>query len=90
LFVLPRRRPAVAVVRNIIGDDLSLFRSDGQIVRAGKEVEVADGLFVGRAWPKSTWAVVKKPADCVDVSLDDAHVFVAKSTESTAPVEEKS
>jgi len=81
----------VAVVRNITGEALSLFRSDGQIVRAGKEVEIPDADFAGRAWPTSTWALVKKPStkDYVDASADDAHVFVAKPTEET-PVEEKS
>jgi hypothetical protein len=83
----------VAVVRNITGDDLSLFRSDGQIVRAGKEVEVPDEDFVGRAWPTSTWALVKKPTtkDHVDASSDDAHLFNPKPTEAPAePTEEKS
>jgi hypothetical protein len=81
----------VAVVRNITGDDLSLFRSDGQVVRAGKEVEVSDGEFVGRAWPKSTWAVVKKPTGFTDASTDDAHLFVPKhTTEPAEATEEKS
>lgn len=76
----------MAVVRNITQDVLSLFRPDAVPVRPGKEVEVVDADFAGRAWPKSTWALVKKPVGkgFVDVSIEDAYVFLPASADEAA------
>lgn len=71
----------MAVVRNKTPDDLSLL--NGASVKADAELDVPDETFVDRAWPKSTWAIVKKPGkDFVDASTDDAYLFVGKSDET--------
>jgi hypothetical protein len=78
----------VAEVKNITKDELSLFRADAPPVQPGDTVTVKDENFVGRAWPMSTWALVKKPGrDYVDVSTDDAHVFIEKPEAPEAPAE---
>ena len=79
----------MAVVRNITKDALSLFTPEAPPVRAGKETDVPDADFVNRAWPKSTWALVKKPGkDYTDASVEDAYVFVPTVvTEESTPEE---
>ena len=73
----------MAVVRNNTDDVRSL--SNGQSVGPNKEIAVDDALFVDRAWPKSTWAVVKKPGkDFIDASTEDAHLFVSEPDETVA------
>jgi hypothetical protein len=75
----------VAVVRNITNDDLSLSIPNAPVARAGKEAEVPDAAFVDRAWPKSTWTLVKKPGkDYIDASTDDAVLFVTEPDETVA------
>lgn len=70
----------MAVVRNKTPDDLSLL--DGASVKADAELDVPDDLFVDRAWPKSTWAIVKKPGKgYTDASVDDAYVFTTEPDE---------
>lgn len=70
----------MAVLKNITADERSLFRVEGQVVKPGDSVEIPDEEAANRAWPKSTWEVLKKPGkDYVDKSLDDAHLFVPKS-----------
>lgn len=67
----------MAAVRNITKDVLALFRPDAPPAEAGDEVTVADENFAGRAWPKSTWALVKKPGKGYrDASTDDAYLFL--------------
>lgn len=81
----------MAVVKNITHDVLSLGTPDGAQVRGGKPVEVPDEEFVGRAWPKSTWELVKKPGKgYTDASIEDAHVFVSTTTDTAEADEEKS
>jgi hypothetical protein len=77
----------VAVVRNVTSDVLALFRPDAPPVQPGDEITVSDENFAGRAWPKSTWAMVKKPGKgYVDASPDDAHLFLpANADEPTTP-----
>lgn len=67
----------MAKVKNITGDTLSLFRSDAPPCDPGGEVEVRDELFVGRAWPTSTWELVEPPAleGYEDRSTEDAHLW---------------
>jgi len=79
----------VAVVRNITPDDLSLFSVEGSQVAAGKEATVPDEQFVNRAWPKSTWALVRKPSGYIDASTDDAFVFIPDPDESIADLKQR-
>jgi hypothetical protein len=80
----------VAVVRNNTGDVLSLFTSDAPPVDPGDEIEVSDARFAGRAWPKSTWDLVKKPGkDYVDASVDDAHLFVVTPDDTVADLKQQ-
>jgi hypothetical protein len=78
----------VAEVKNITKDELSLFRADAPPVQPGDTVTVKDENFVGRAWPKSTWALVKKPGKpyVEDTSVSDAYVFNEPEA-NEAPVE---
>lgn len=64
-------------IKNITRDTLSLFRTDAPPVDPGGEVTIKDENFVGRAWPKSTWAVVEPPAldGYEDTSSDDAWLW---------------
>lgn len=81
----------MAVVRNISNDNLALFRQDAPLSRAGDEITVSDENFAGRAWPKSTWELVKKPvkARYKDASTEDAHIFLpADADEAPDDVEE--
>jgi hypothetical protein len=80
----------VAEVRNITSDELSLFRADAPPIQPGDTVTVKDENFVGRAWPKSTWALVKKPAKpfVEDTSVSDAYVYIEPEA-TEAPAEEK-
>lgn len=73
----------MAEVKNITTDELSLFRADSPPVKPGDTVTVKDENFVGRAWPKATWALIKKPAKpyVEDTSVTDAYVY----TEPEAP-----
>ena len=67
----------MATVKNITPDVLALFTASAPPCTPGDEVEISDAKFVGRAWPKSTWSLVKKPAKpYVDASTDDAHLFI--------------
>lgn len=73
----------MAVVKNITPDDLSVGTPDGGLIaRAGKEVDVPDADFVDRAWPTSTWKLVKKPGKGRNVSIEDAIVFTTEPAES--------
>lgn len=75
----------MATVKNITPDVLALFRADAPPVQPGDEVEVRDENFVGRAWPKSTWVVVKKPGKpYLDASTEDAYLFVEPEPEAPA------
>lgn len=79
----------MAVVRNITPDVLSLFRVDAPPIQPGDEVTVKDENFVGRAWPKATWALKTKPAkQYADVSTDDAFLFIEPEA-TEAPAETK-
>lgn len=75
----------MAVVRNITQEAVSLWRPDDNIIGPGKEAEVADEDFVDRAWPTSTWKLIKKPTGkgYKDASVEDAVVFVSTQDEST-------
>lgn len=75
----------MAIVQNITDLELSIFRVDAPLVFPGDKVTVRDENFVGRAWPKSTWALTKKPAldGYVDASTDDAWLWVEVTTEAT-------
>lgn len=76
----------MAVVRNKTGDTLTLFSPDAPPVDPGGEVTISDERFVERAWPTSTWEVVKRPdGDYVDASTDDAHLWVAPAPEEYDP-----
>lgn len=76
----------MATIRNITDDVLSLFRPDAPPVRPGDEVEISNETFAGRAWPKTTWALAKKPGkDFRDHSTEDAFVFLPADEEP--PVE---
>lgn len=77
----------MAVVRNITKDALVLSLPGFPTVGPNKEAEIPDADFVDRAWPTSTWKLVKKPSGkgVTDVSTDDALVF---STSETTPDEE--
>jgi hypothetical protein len=67
----------MAVVKNITPDVKALFHKDAPPVQPGDEITVSDERFAGRAWPKSTWDLVKKPGKpYVDASVEDAHIFV--------------
>lgn len=78
----------MATVKNITPDTKALFRADAPPVQPGDEVDVRDERFVGRAWPKSTWALVKKPAKpYVDASTDDAHLFIEPEPAADTPEE---
>lgn len=76
----------MAVVRNTTTDTLSIGRPDAPPVAAGDEATVSDARFAGTAWPKSTWALVKKPGKgYTEASTDDAHLFFpAEAVESPA------
>lgn len=78
----------MAVVRNITDEALTL--SSGLTVGPGKEETIPDAEFVDRAWPKSTWALVRKPGKgYTDASPEDAFAFTsAETTDSTATTEE--
>ncbi len=70
------KEAAVAVVKNLTGDVLSLFSPDAPPIDPGGEVTVRDENFAGLAWPKETWELVEPPGDGYDdASLDDAHLF---------------
>ena len=71
----------MAVVKNITPDRLHLFSPDAPPIEAGDEVTLSDERFVGRAWPKSTWKLVKPPVGYSDASTDDAHLWVAPEPE---------
>jgi len=64
----------MAVLRNLSGETLSLFRPDAPPIDADGEVTVRDENFVDRAWPKVTWELVSPPEvdGYVDASTDDA------------------
>jgi hypothetical protein len=80
----------VAVVRNITSDVLTLFSTDAPPAQPGDEIPVSDERFVDRAWPKSTWELVKKPAkDYVDASTDDAYLFVTQPDETVDELRER-
>jgi len=67
----------MAVVRNKTDEVLALFRPDAPPVDAGGEVTLRDGIFVGRAWPTSTWELVEPPgSDFVDASTDEAILYL--------------
>lgn len=71
----------MAIVKNKTGDVLTLFRPDAPPVDAGGEVTLSDETFAGRAWPTSTWELVKPPGTgYVDKSTKDAHLYVPKPT----------
>lgn len=73
----------MATVKNITPDVLALFRADAPPVQPGDSIEVRDENFADRAWPKSTWALVKAPAKpYVDASTDDAHLFTLPAVEA--------
>ena len=81
----------MATVKNITPDVLALFRADAPPVQPGDEVEVRDENFVGRAWPMSTWHLVKKPGKpYVDASTDDAHLFIEPEQPAEADATEES
>ena len=67
----------MAVLRNNTSDVLALFRPDAPPIKPGDEITVSDENFAGRAWPKSTWSLVKKPGKgYTDASADDAYLFL--------------
>lgn len=71
----------MATIQNITADERSIFRADAPQVFPEDKVNVRDENFAGRAWPKSTWNLVKKPgADYIDASTDDAWLFYDKAT----------
>jgi hypothetical protein len=76
----------MAVVRNVTKDVLALFRPDAPPVQPDDSVEIRDENFAGRAWPKSTWTLVKKPGKGYrDASTDDAHLFLPADAGEPAP-----
>ena len=80
----------MAVVRNITSDKLALFHADAPPIDPGDEVTISDEVFAERAWPKSTWALVKKPGKGFkDASPEDAYVFVVSAPVETAPADEE-
>lgn len=68
----------MAVLRNITDDALVLSTPGAPQVGPKKELDVPDADFVNRAWPTSTWKLVKKPTKGRDVSLEDAIVFTTE------------
>lgn len=75
----------MAAVRNITNDVLALFRPDAPPVQPGDEITVSDERFADRAWPKSTWALTKKPGKgYTDASTEDAHLFLSADAETPA------
>lgn len=77
----------MAVVKNTTPDRLHLFSPDAPPVDPGDEVTISDERFVDRAWPKSTWALVKKPGkEYLDASSEEAHLFTSAVAEA-APAE---
>jgi hypothetical protein len=80
----------VATVKNITPNVLAIGHKQAPPVQPGDEVDVRDENFVDRAWPKSTWALVKKPGKpYVDASLDDAHLFVTPEQPAAAETPEE-
>jgi hypothetical protein len=79
----------VAVVRNITNDARSLGHTGAPPVDAGGEATVSDENFAGRAWPKETWALVKKPGKGYkDASVEDAHLYLSAEAEAAKSDEE--
>lgn len=80
----------MAVVKNITPGVLSLFSTDAPPTQPDDEITVSDENFADRAWPKSTWSLVKKPGKgYIDVSPDDAYVFTATPDETVAELKEQ-
>ncbi len=79
----------MAVVKNLTGDTLALFRADAPPVDPGGEVTVRDALAVGRAWPRRTWEFLEPPADHTDVGPDDAYIFEPNPKPAPADSKEK-
>jgi hypothetical protein len=78
----------VAVVKNITDEALSLL--DGRSVEAGAEADIPNEQFADRAWPTSTWALVKKPGKGFhDHSVDDAIVFLPADADEVSPADEE-
>lgn len=77
----------MAVVRNKTGDELSLQIPGSPSVRPGKEIDVPDADFAGRAWPKSVWQIARKPSakKFTDASVDDAYIFLPADAAEDAP-----
>lgn len=73
----------MAVVRNITSDARSVGSPDAPPAAVGDEVTISDANFVDRAWPRSTWELVKKPGKgYVDASPEDAHLFITPPEET--------
>ena len=67
----------MAVIKNVSGETLSLFRPDAPPVDADGEITVRDENFVDRAWPKDTWELVTPPEinGYSDASIEDAWLW---------------
>ena len=82
----------MAVLENITPDTLAVAApgSPGKAVPPGGHLEVADADFADRAWPTSTWRLVKKPGkDYLDASLDDAVLYVTEPEETVAELRQQ-
>jgi hypothetical protein len=81
----------MATVKNVTPDALSIGSVSAPPVNPGDEVEIRDENFVGKAWPKSTWDLVKKPGKpYVDASTEDAHLFIEPEQPAPADTPEES
>lgn len=81
----------MAVIRNISGEVLTLFRADAPPVEPGDSITVRDEVFIDRAWPSSTWEVVTPPQ--VDgfeqVAVEDAHLWAEPDPTLFDPADHK-
>lgn len=71
----------MAQVRNVSNDKLHVPHV-GRVLDPDELLEVADGDFVDRAWPTSTWKLVTSPAVGTDVSPDDAILWTSLTPET--------
>lgn len=72
----------MAQVRNISPNALLV---GDRVVGIDELLDVPDADFLDRAWPTSTWALVKPPTSGRDISPSDATVWTSAAPEVPAP-----
>ena len=79
----------MAVIKNISGETLSLFRPDAPPIDPGGEVTIRDEMFVGRAWPSDVWEIVTGPEveGYVETPTADAAVWQTEADSAAALAE---